>query len=103
MGRGKIAVQCSHAAVSAAEDARIRHPVWWRGWLREGQCKVALRVRTVEALSGLGKEADTRGLPYSIVQDSGLTQVAPGTITCLGIGPAPANLLDPLTGRLPLL
>ena len=30
IGRGKIAVQCSHAAVSAAEEARIRFPQWWR-------------------------------------------------------------------------
>jgi len=38
-----------------------------------------------------------------LVRDRGLTQVPPGTITCLGLGPAPADLLDSLTGNLTLL
>ena len=31
------------------------------------------------------------------------TEVEPGTITCVAIGPAPDTLLDPLTGELQLL
>ena len=103
MGRGKIAVQCSHAAISAAEDARDRFPRWWKAWMEEGQCKVVLKVRTVDAITELERMTRDKGLPTCLVRDRGLTQVPPGTITCLGIGPAPASSLDSLTGHLALL
>ena len=103
MGRGKIAVQCSHAAVSAGEQARLRFPEWWRGWVGEGQCKVALKVRDLTLVSDLERKARSQGLPVSLIKDRGLTQVEPDTVTCLGIGPAPSELLDTLTGNLSLL
>ncbi len=103
MGRGKIAVQCSHAAVSAAEEARARYHDWWKEWMEEGQCKVVLKVRSMDALLELEHNAKAKGLPVYLVRDRGLTQLAPGTVTCLGIGPAPASSLDPLTGNLALL
>ena len=103
IGRGKIAVQCSHAAVSAAEEARVRFPQWWRGWLDEGQRKIALKVPDLEGLLQLEKTARRNGLPVYLVRDRGLTQVPPDTVTCVGIGPAPSNLVDKLTGDLSLL
>ncbi len=103
MGRGKIAVQCCHASVSAAEEARVSRRDWWRDWLLEGQCKIVLKVKIADELLGLEKESVARALPHSLVQDKGLTQVAPGTITCLGIGPAPADVINALTRHLPLL
>ncbi len=103
IGRGKIAVQCAHAAVSAAEEARARFPEWWKRWIDEGQAKIAVKVPDLEAILRLEREAKAKRLPHHIVEDRGLTQVPPGTITCLGIGPAPSPLLDSLTGRLPLL
>lgn len=103
IGRGKIAVQCSHAAVGAAEEARNRFPQWWRAWLREGQRKIALKVPDLETLSNLGNSARMNRLPVCVVRDMGLTQVPPDTVTCIGIGPAPSNLVDNLTGDLSLL
>jgi PTH2 family peptidyl-tRNA hydrolase len=103
IGRGKIAVQCSHAAVSAAEDARVRFPEWWREWLEEGQRKIALKVADLETLLRLENKARRNRLPVYLVRDRGLTQVPPDTITCVGIGPAPSNLVDNLTGDLSLL
>jgi peptidyl-tRNA hydrolase, PTH2 family len=103
IGRGKIAVQCAHAAVSAAEDARIRFPRWWRQWMEDGQCKVALKVPDLETMLNLEGIARKNQLPVYLVRDRGLTQVPPDTITCVGIGPAPSDLVDNLTGRLSLL
>lgn len=103
MGRGKIAVQCAHAAVSAADEARINFPDWWRAWISEGQRKIALKVGAEELLSELVRKAKKARLPVYLVKDSGLTQVPPGTITCVGIGPAPAEAVDRLTGNLSLL
>ena len=103
ISRGKIAVQCAHAAVAAAEEARVRFPEWWKSWLSEGQRKIALKVPDLETVLRLHDQARDNHLPVSVVKDRGLTQVPPGTVTCVGLGPAPARLLDALTGELPLL
>ena len=103
MGRGKIAVQCSHAAVSAADQTRQKFADWWKIWLAEGQPKIALKVPNLDAILNLEIQARTKHLPFYIVEDRGLTQVPPGTVTCIGIGPAPSNLIDGLIGKLPLL
>ncbi len=103
MGRGKIAVQCSHAAVSAAEEARAKFPRWYEAWRTAGQSKIALKVREENSLLELERKARNFPLPAYLVRDRGLTQIPPGTATCLGIGPAPSGTLDILTGRLTLL
>ncbi len=71
--------------------------------MREGQSKIALKVKDLETVLKLMQEAKVAKLPFCLVRDKGLTQVEPGTVTCLAIGPAPSRLLDPLTGRLALL
>lgn len=103
MGKGKVAVQVAHAAVSAAEEARKRFTEWWQAWLSEGQCKVAVRVDSEEEIIQLQNKVRDLRIPFALVTDRGLTQVEPGTITCLGIGPAPSSLVDGLTGHLSLL
>ena len=103
MGKGKIAVQVGHASVSASEETRKRRPEWWKAWIDEGQCKVVVKVNSESDLDGLHRDAEVLGLVAIIIHDSGLTQVAPGTATCVGIGPAPAELVDKITGNLSLL
>jgi len=103
MGKGKIAVQCSHAAVSASEEARKSFLEWWRTWLHEGQSKVAVKVSGLAPILELERRSAETGLPFYVVRDMGLTQVEPGTITCIGIGPGPVVKVDLLTGDLPLL
>jgi len=103
MGKGKIAVQVGHASVTASEETRRRRPEWWKGWYEEGQRKVVVKVKSESDLDDLRKIAEELGLVAAIIHDSGLTQVEPGTVTCIGIGPAPAELVDKVTGDLPLL
>jgi PTH2 family peptidyl-tRNA hydrolase len=45
LGKGKIAAQAGHAAVSAAQEAFIHHKKWWEAWLYEGQRKIAVKVK----------------------------------------------------------
>jgi PTH2 family peptidyl-tRNA hydrolase len=103
LGKGKIAAQAGHAAVSAAEEARKRHRSWWEAWLFEGQRKIAVKVKSEKELLELEEQAKELGLPNALITDRGLTQVPEGTVTCLGIGPAPAEKVDRLTGKLKLL
>jgi PTH2 family peptidyl-tRNA hydrolase len=103
MGKGKIAVQVGHATITVAEETRRQHPDWWRQWFQEGQPKVVVKVNSESDLHDLRKQADELGLAAAIIHDSGLTQVDPGTPTCVGIGPAPVDLVDKITGKLSLL
>jgi PTH2 family peptidyl-tRNA hydrolase len=103
LSKGKLAAQAGHAAVSAAQEARKRHRDWWDAWLFEGQRKVAVKVKDEKELLALEEQANDLGLPNALIVDRGLTEVPPGTVTCLGIGPAPAEKIDELTGKLPLL
>jgi len=103
MSKGKIAAQAGHAAVSAAEEARKKHPEWWKKWFEEGQCKIAVKARSETELLELERKAKELELPFALISDRGLTELPPGTITCLGVGPAPSNRVDKMTGELDLL
>jgi len=102
MSKGKIAAQAGHAAVSAAEEARKKHLEWWKRWIMEGQCKIAAKAQTEEELLELERKAKELELPFALISDRGLTELPSGTITCLGIGPAPSTEVDKITGELDL-
>ncbi len=103
MGKGKVAAQVAHASLSAAEDTQRKRPSWYDGWKDGGQAKIVLKVDSEGALRELLKKAKSSGLPVSLVEDRGLTQVEPGTVTCLAVGPAPDSEIDSITGKLKLL
>jgi PTH2 family peptidyl-tRNA hydrolase len=103
LSKGKTSVQAGHAAVSAAEETRKHHREWWEAWLWEGQRKIAVKVKTEKELMMLEEQTRDLGLPCALIVDRGLTEIPPNTVTCLGIGPAPAERVDKLTGKLPLL
>ncbi|RLE65844.1 MAG: peptidyl-tRNA hydrolase [Thermoprotei archaeon] len=103
MSRGKIAAQAAHAAVTAAELARKNFPEWFKEWFNEGQKKVVLRASSEKELLELYEKAKEKKLPTAIIRDMGLTEIPPGTITAIAIGPAPEKLVDDITKHLPLL
>ena len=103
MGKGKIAAQAGHAAVSASEEARKHFQKWWKTWLDEGQCKIAVKAKAETELLRIEDMARRAGLPCALISDRGLTQLEPGTVTCLAIGPAPSREVDKITGKLALL
>ncbi len=103
MGRGKMAVQAAHAAVTAAFIAYREKKRWFDAWWSSGQKKIAVRVRGLEELLRIYREAVDAGLPAALIRDAGLTQLPPGTATAVAIGPAPADRVDRITGGLKLL
>jgi peptidyl-tRNA hydrolase, PTH2 family len=103
MGTGKIAAQVAHAAVMGAEKVKVSRREWFNSWFAAGQPKVVVKVKSVEELIKVRNLAEDLRLPVVQVQDSGLTQIPPGTITCIGIGPAPSEIVDKVTLELKLL
>ena len=103
MGTGKIAAQVAHAAVMGAELVKTSRKEWFRTWFAAGQAKVVVKVKNIEELMEVRERAEKLYLPVVQVQDSGLTQIPSGTVTCVGIGPAPSDLIDKVTFELKLL
>jgi len=102
LSRGKWCAQTAHAAVGAALIAKTKNPEWFEAWISEGQKKVVLFVSSLKELYQLEEKAEGLGLPVYRVEDMGLTEVPPHTVTCIAIGPAPEALIDRVTGNLPL-
>jgi PTH2 family peptidyl-tRNA hydrolase len=99
MGRGKLAAQVAHASLSAYEDTSDRTRKQWKG---EGQKKIVLKADGESELFRLADAAERRGLPNAIVRDAGHTQLEPGTVTCLAVGPGDEDEVDRVTGDLSL-
>lgn len=102
MGKGKVAAQCSHAAVSCYKQLAKRNSGMLEEWEYYGQPKVVTKVSSEEELQELAGKARKLGLVTAIIQDAGRTQIAPGSKTVLGVGPGPAALVDQITGHLKL-
>ncbi|XP_069003129.1 peptidyl-tRNA hydrolase 2, mitochondrial [Embiotoca jacksoni] len=102
MGKGKVAAQCSHAAVSAYKQVKRRHPELLKRWEYCGQPKVVVKAPDEDTLIELLSRAKEVGLLVSLIQDAGRTQISPGSRTVLSIGPGPTDLIDSVTGDLKL-
>ena len=100
MGKGKIGAQCGHAslgsysrAVKLADGSK-----YWQKLLelyqRTGKKKVCAKVLNVDELIEVHKKATSLGIPNYLVADAGLTQIAAGSLTVCGIGPADAAMID---------
>ncbi len=103
MGTGKIAAQVGHACVLGAEHVRKSKKEWYDEWERYGQEKVVLKVSNLGELEEVKRHAISLNLPWSEVTDAGHTQIEPGTVTCISIGPAPEDIIDKVTKDLKLL
>ena len=98
--KGKMSAQAAHAAVEAAFRAEKAAVLAWR---KAGMKKVVLKVKDEKELLAYFQRAKDLGLAVSLITDAGKTVVAPGTMTCCGIGPNPEDEIDKVTGSLPMM
>lgn len=103
LSTGKLIAQACHAAVDCNEKAKQENHTAWKKWKDEGQKKVVLQADDLKELGMLAKKSNELDVVNSMIQDRGLTEVAPGTVTVLGIGPDRADKIDKITGNLPLM
>ena len=106
MGVGKMCSQCAHAAVMLCDtttNSDSEFEKWRSRWHHRGAAKIVLQVRSEEELRSIAASGRQAGLPTAVVADAGRTQVASGSETVVGIGPAPRSLIDTVTGKLRLL
>ena len=103
MSVGKMVAQACHAAVSASELSKKTKTKDWRRWMNTGGKKVALEAESLEELEALARRAEELDITNVLIRDAGHTEVPPGTVTCLGLGPDQAMNIDSVTGDLPLL
>lgn len=103
LGKGKMAAQVAHAAVTCALKSEKDDKKVFKEWIRTGQKKIVVKIENLDTLYRLKDMVERAGIVTSLITDAGLTQIAPGTVTCLGIGPAEDDDLDPITSTFKLL
>ena len=98
--KGKLAAQAAHASVDAVlkSDSELV-----KAWRAEGMAKIVLKVKDEKELIKYFQLAKDEGLTASLITDAGRTVIAPGTKTCVGIGPDEEEVIDKLSKDLQLL
>ena len=100
---GKLAVQVGHAAVACALSTKKNNSDWFNKWNNEGAKKAVVKVDSEKDFYLLKEKAEQLKIAAYIISDAGLTEIPAGTKTVLGLGPAPSEIIDQVTGDLPLL
>jgi PTH2 family peptidyl-tRNA hydrolase len=103
MGKGKIAAQCSHAAVAAYKKAKFHCSDILKAWEQQGSAKIVTKTESEDNLLTIVATAKSIGLVTSIIQDAGRTQIEAGSKTVVAVGPGPAQFVDQVTSTLKLM
>ncbi len=99
LSKGKLAAQACHASLESYRDSERRYPKKTKKWLNEGGKKVILWVEDEEELIKMKRETPNK-YPKKLIKDAGRTELKPGTVTTLGIGPWEEKEMDRYTGHL---
>lgn len=97
-----MAAHVAHASLAAYKKVLRTHPEMVEEWEAWGEKKVVVGVKSERELINLF-ESVRKEIPCALIRDAGLTQIAPGTITTLGIGPWKDEIIDRFTGGLKLI
>jgi len=100
---GKLAAQVAHAAVACTLSTKNNNSDWFNKWQKEGAKKAVVKVKSEKDFYPLKTQAEGLKIAACIIEDAGHTEIPAGTKTVLGIGPAPSNIIDKVTGNLSIL
>eukprot|EP00300_Choanocystis_sp_HF-7_P002138 c11669_g1_i1.p1 GENE.c11669_g1_i1~~c11669_g1_i1.p1 ORF type:complete len:256 (+),score=62.29 c11669_g1_i1:39-806(+) len=102
MSVGKIVSQCAHAVLAAYREGLVQNPSMIGEWQSEGEPVIVLTVGSLQQLNDLAVQARQHNIRVNAVQDAGRTQVEPGTVTVVALGPDRVSRIDAITRNLPL-
>ena len=100
MSLGKACAQVAHASLESALKSGKK--LLWQ-WLNRGGKKVVLAVEGQEQLLECKTLAARAGIANALITDAGRTELSPGTVTCLAIGPDAEEKIDKIAGKLKML
>lgn len=100
LGKGKLAVEVAHGSLEAYKKADPKIKAEWES---SGSKKVVVKVDDLKQLLEIYEKVKKLRLPSALIKDAGRTQVKPGTITSLAIGPCRSDHVDKITKDLKLL
>jgi len=113
MSQGKIAAQVSHACLGAYRLALEADPAMAFTWIDAFGEKIVVcaaptydegsKESQLHFLQSTRRAASNAGVVTYIVHDAGRTEVEPGSITVLALGPAYSSRIDQYTRHLKLL
>ena len=106
MSPGKIASQAGHAYLGAFLKCQDSNPQLLADYLQNFPgTKVCLQSKTLDSLLRAQAEAETSGIPCSLITDSGCPDFFAGQpiITALGLGPTKNADIKHITRRFQLL
>ncbi|TFL06449.1 peptidyl-tRNA hydrolase PTH2-domain-containing protein [Pterulicium gracile] len=103
MSLGKIAAQTSHASLACYKTLQNSNAAMLHQWEVTGRKQSTYCCSDEETLLLLQARSQSLNICARSIQDAGRTQIAAGSRTVLGIGPAPARLLEPLVEGLSFL
>jgi len=98
--KGKMSAQSAHASVEAVLKS---DPSLVKAWRKEGMAKIVLKVKDEQELLKYFQQAKDNDLTTSLITDAGRTVIAPGTKTCVAIGPDEEENINLLTKNLSLM
>jgi len=99
MGKGKAAAQAAHSSLEAYKKATDDMCSEWEA---DGQKKVVLKVSGEKELIEIFNAAKKAKIPAALIRDAGRTQIEPGTVTAVCIGPDEDEKIDRIVGKLKL-
>jgi len=118
MRKGKCAAQAAHASMAVLTDLMeketlagdkelwgfimdLDEPLYY--WLTGIFTKIVVYCNSEEELLELYEQAKDKELLCSLIQDAGRTEFnGVPTYTCIAIGPDEGDVIDEITGHLPL-
>ena len=103
LSRGKVAAQCSHAAVECALKASGECPKQLESWRQNGARKIVVEAPNLDTLKRLFGDAQADDIVCYMVRDAGHTEIPAGTVTVVGLGPGSRDSIDALTGSFGLV
>jgi peptidyl-tRNA hydrolase, PTH2 family len=62
-----------------------------------------VQIKSQDEIMELMGKARSLGITAEVIADAGRTQIEAGSLTVLGVGPAPRSMVDKVTSHLKLL